>query len=393
MDIDWNKIRKEFFPALKNYTYLMAASSSPMNKMAYEKGITYFNEMLHHGDVKSERYFKDIEKARELVAEYINAEADEIAFLINTSSGMNVIARLFEKEKAEILYPSMEFPASIHIFRRLRYPCRKIEEQEGKYPIKSFEKKVSSSSKYLIHTHVQSFNGFRQDLGALGDFCEKNNLINIINATQSFGSYKLDVKKQKIDLMVANGLKWIGCGYGIGILYINREFIEDRPLPVSSWLSVTNPFAMDNENMNIIKETRSMDSLGGCPNFPALLAFKGGLELLKNIVGKGNINSAVSSIQERIIMLASKLIQGLQKCLLNLKIITPLELKHRSGIITVEYEKAEQLYDYLVQNQTYVTLKQYPRSDKKTLLRFAINYFNNESDIKQALHLLSSFNE
>ncbi|MGV9203447.1 MAG: aminotransferase class V-fold PLP-dependent enzyme [Promethearchaeia archaeon] len=391
MEIAWDRLRKDYFPALQEHNYLMAASSSPMNKLAYENGMAYFHEMHYHGDIGSEQFFEEIDVAREIVSEYINAAPHEIAFLINTSSGMNIVARLFENEKGAILYPSIEFPASIHIFRKLGYPCTRIKDTKGAYPLENIHHAVTDDSKYLVHTHVQSFNGFRQNLDALGDLCEENNLINIINATQSFGSYKLDVKRQKINILVANGLKWIGCGFGIGILYISQELIKSRPLPVSSWLSVTDPFAMDNENMNIIQETRSMDSFGGCPNFPALLAFKGGLKLLKDIIGKGNINTAVSHIQDRIIMLSTKLVEGLKECQLNLKIITPQELDCRSGIITVEFAQAEKLYEYLVENNTYVTLKQYPKAKNKTLLRFAINYYNNETDIEKALVLLDAF--
>ncbi|MFO8020440.1 MAG: aminotransferase class V-fold PLP-dependent enzyme [Promethearchaeia archaeon] len=393
MKIAWDQIRKEFFPALQEYTYLMAASSSPMNKKAYESGTAYFNKMLHHGDIKSEQFFEDVDKARELVADYINAKPHEIAFLINTSSGMNVVARLFENEKGEILYPSLEFPASIHIFRKLGYSCKKIGDEQGKYPIEAFQNELTDHTKYIVHTHVQSFNGFRQDLEELGDFCKKKEVINIVNATQSFGSYDLDVQAQKIDILVANGLKWIGCGFGTGILYINQKFIKKRPLPVSSWLSVTDPFAMDNENMDIVQKISSMDGLGGCPNFPALLAFKGGLELLNDVIGDGDINVAVRHIQERVLNLASMLLQGLKKCQLNLKIITPPGSKWRSGIITVEYEYAENLYDYLVQNNIYVTLKRYPKLEKSTLLRFAVNYYNNRTDIEKALNVLNSFKQ
>ena len=35
MIVDWEKIRNEQFPALKNLTYLAAASSSPMLKCDY----------------------------------------------------------------------------------------------------------------------------------------------------------------------------------------------------------------------------------------------------------------------------------------------------------------------------------------------------------------------
>jgi len=57
MPVDWEKIRKTQFPALKNLTYLAAASSSPMIKCAYEKSMEYFNEMLNYGDQHHELFF------------------------------------------------------------------------------------------------------------------------------------------------------------------------------------------------------------------------------------------------------------------------------------------------------------------------------------------------
>ena len=97
MTVDWEEIRHNQFPALKNLVYIMAASASPLSRSAYEKGVAYFNDMLSYGDIHFDDFVDEIDSARENIAHYINAEPDEIAFLTNTSSGMNVIARLLEK--------------------------------------------------------------------------------------------------------------------------------------------------------------------------------------------------------------------------------------------------------------------------------------------------------
>ena len=69
-------------------------------------------------------YLNELDDARVLVAEYINSKVEEIAFLINTSSGMSVIARLIEN--GGIIYPEGEFPSSIHIFKSLGFNTNKI---------------------------------------------------------------------------------------------------------------------------------------------------------------------------------------------------------------------------------------------------------------------------
>jgi len=388
MPVNWEKIRKSQFPALKKLTYIMAASASPLSKNAYEKGISYFKDMLMFGDIHFDDFNEEINLAREMIAEYINAEPDEIAFFSNTSSGMAAVAYLLEKGK--ILYPSLEFPASVHIFKKLGFPSQKILPVDNKFLIESFEKNLSEDTKYLIQSYVQSFNGFRQNLDVLGEFCKIYHLINIINATQSFGCFEIDVKRQNIDILVTNALKWTSCGYGAGILYIQEDLIKKRGIPFSGWLSVVDPFSMDNDNLNIIKKTKYMDALGGCPNFAALLSLKGGLDLIRNKIGDGDIKKGVKLIQERIIQLTSEFIERIKE--LHFKIISPLEIKFRSGIITIEHENAEKIYHYLIDHNIYVTLKKYINSPKNTLLRFAFNYYNNLKDINRVIKVLSTFN-
>jgi selenocysteine lyase/cysteine desulfurase len=386
MTIDWENMRTTQFPALKNLTYIMAGSASPLSEAAYKNGIDYFKDMLYFGDIHFDSFCEKIEEMREIIAEYINAKAEEIAFLPNTSSGMNIIAR-FLKE-GEILYPSIEFPASIHIFKRLGFPNKKIVDQNNCYVIKDFKSSLSDKTKYIIHSHVQSLTGFRQNLVELGEFCEKNKLTNIINATQSFCSSEIDVKKQNIDILVSNALKWGACGYGAGFLFIDSKLLRNKEIPFSSWLSVENPFSLNNENFEVINKTKYMDTFGGCPNFAALLSLKGNLDLIKTQIGNGNIKTGIKRIQERIIHLTDIFIEEIKP--FNLKIITPLNPEFRSGIITIQHDKAEEIYNLFIKNNIYVTLKRYPNLEKDTLLRFAFNYYNNEDDIKKVIKILKT---
>jgi len=386
MEVNWDDLRMEQFPALKDHVYLKAAGGSPMSKEAYQSALKYFKDMHLIGDNFWDEYFVSLNYTRRLVAEYINCKPHEIAFLINTSSGMNAISRLIDK--GEILYPEGEFPSSIHIFKSRGFECKKIPSKNNNiYEISEFQKNLTNISKYIIHSHIQYLTGFKQDLDELGMFCETNNLLNIINAAQSFGAFPIDVKSSNIDMIVASGLKWACCGYGIGILYVDNKHILETRLPFSSWLSVKDAFSMNNENLDIIKKTSSMDGLGGTPNFPALMALYGGLNLIKNI-GKGNIQKGVQAISKRIFNLTSEFIEKTSN--LDLKIITPKDLKHRSGIVTIETNKAESIYYKLLAKKIFISLRNYPTSSNKTLLRFAFNYFNNFEDIEKSYSVLKN---
>ena len=387
MKIDWDELRNDQFPSLKNFTYAMAASASLICKNAYQKAIEYFNDMYNNGDIHFDENLEELNELRKIIADYINTESDNIAFLPNTSSSMNIIAHYLDK--AGILYPSIEFPASIHIFRRLGFACKKIIPTNNKYIIEDFEKLLDGNIKYIVHSHVQSLTGFKQNLKELGKFCKENNLINIINATQSFGSFPIDVKNQDIDILACSALKWVCCGYGAGILYIKERLIKDKEIPFSSWLSVEDPYSLNNENLNIINKTRYIDVFGGCPNFAALFSLKGALELIKDKIGGGNIKTGIENIKKRILMLTSEFIKKIEK--LNYNIITPLDINYRSGIITLEHNKAEEIYTYLMNHKIYISLKRFPKHSINTLLRLSFNYYNNLDDIDKIISLLKKF--
>ncbi|MFW9881351.1 MAG: aminotransferase class V-fold PLP-dependent enzyme, partial [Candidatus Thorarchaeota archaeon] len=239
MEFNWDEIREKEFPVFKNNINLKAAGGSPMSKSAYDSGLRYFNDMLNQGDIHWDEYFKELNCIREKIANYLNAKPSEIAFLINTSSCMNAIARLIRKGK--IIYPEGEFPSSIHAFKRLGFNSTKIKHRGYKYSLEDLERGINKSTTCLIHSHIQYLTGFRQDLEKLGLLCKKSNVISIINATQSFGAFPIDAKQCKINIIVASALKWACCGYGIGILYISEEVMEKFELPFSSWLSVKDP--------------------------------------------------------------------------------------------------------------------------------------------------------
>ena len=386
MGPNWAKIREEEFPSLKNIINLKSAGGSPISKSAYESGIKYFNDMLNFGDIFWDEYFRELDSVREKIAKYFNSKPSEIAFLINTSSGMNTIARLLKK--GGIIYPEGEFPTSIHIFKRLGFNCEKIHHVNNKYRINDIKNSIKEETKYLIHSHIQYLTGFKQDLEKIGTLSKKEGLVNIINATQSFGAFPLDIRRFNIDILVASALKWACCGYGIGILFIKEKIIKENEIPFSSWLSVSDAMSMNNDNLKIRKETKSMDGMGGTPHFPALFALNGGLNLIEKI-GNGDLNIGFKRISNRIIELTTEFINYIKE--LNFKVITPLEIENRSGIITLEHKNAEEIYKELIKNKIYISLRTYPASPKKMLLRFSFNYYNNFEDIEKSISILKKF--
>jgi selenocysteine lyase/cysteine desulfurase len=365
----WNEVRKEF-PVCNDFVYLNPAGGSPISASAAEQAKLYYSEMLAQGDNLYEEWLERTEKTRSMVAEYIGADTREIAFTTNTSHGMNLIA-LMNKDKGAVITMQDEFPSSTFPWLNQGVKLIMVAPEDGiHYPIEKIEASLNSDVKILITSYVQYCTGFRQDLEALGELCRRRDLIFIVNATQAFPVFPVDVKKCNIDFLVFTGLKWATAGYGIGGLYINKKWLVNGKLPFAGWLSTEEPEVMDNLNMKLEKKASVVEA--GCPHFAPIFALKGALNLF-NRIGKENATKYVLHLNK---YLQQKL------DLLDIEMASPREEKHMSGITIIKTKNAKEIVSKLLEAKIIV-------SARGKGVRISVNIFNNEEDIDTLITTLN----
>ena len=93
----WAEVRKDF-PAVERHVYLNAAAASPTPRPVREAVARFYRELEEDGDLHWDAWLLRVEETRAAVARFINAEPDEIAFVPNTSAGVNLIVDLLEKD-------------------------------------------------------------------------------------------------------------------------------------------------------------------------------------------------------------------------------------------------------------------------------------------------------
>lgn len=388
MTTDWENIRNEEFPAANKNVQLKSGGGSPMSKSAYEAAKKYFDDMLHYGDIFWIENLEKVERVRSKVAKYLNSKREEVGFLINSSSCMKVV--LHYLDQGEVLYPEQEFPTSIHDIKRANIKLHPIIPLNNRYPITEIKKAISNNTSSFITSHIQYLTGYRQNLEDTGNLCKSNNITHIVNATQSFGAFPIDVAKYEIDLLVASGLKWACAGYGIGILYIKKELIDGREMPnLTGWLSVEDPYKMDPLNIKVKKNARALDALGGAPHFPQIFALGGSLSLLERI-GDGDLKEGVRRVNSRIIDLTKYLDEQLNR--FNFNIITPLEREYRSGIFTIKTSNAQKITQKLEEKKIFVSCRRDPKTGEKVYIRISLNFYNNKRDINILTEELGKLN-
>jgi cysteine desulfurase / selenocysteine lyase len=365
--IDWSNIRKQF-PVTDNCVYLNTAVAGPLARSTAQAGAAYYEQMMNDGDVHWDEWLARREEIRAQVARFINAEPDEIGFMTNTSSGMNVIVDALEKH-GEVVSCDLEFPVTTIPWMHRRIPVHLVKSVEGVVRPDDLTASMNTRTGIISISYVQYSNGFRSNLEELGSLKGRHALV--VNASQSAGAFEIDVKRMKIDALCATGHKWMRSGYGSGFVYLSRELQAASHPRAIGWLSVEEPYEMRNNEVHL-RHTLSARSELGCPHFAGIFALGASVEMMQTI--------GPEHIQARALELNRRLTTRLSEA--GWKVLSPLdEEAHRSAETLVDAENPAQVVSKLAAQKVLVT-------EKPEGFRVSTDFFNNEDDIESLVEAL-----
>ncbi|MDA3837880.1 MAG: cysteine desulfurase family protein [Candidatus Delongbacteria bacterium] len=171
----------------------------------------------------------NIISARETIAGFINAEAEEVIFTSGATESNNMaingIAGYYKKKGKHILISSIEHSSVKEVAHRLKTDGFEVEEvkvdKQGFLDIEDLKSKIRETT-ILVSVIYGNFEiGTIQDIKEIGKICKDKGVFFHTDAAQVFGKMKIDVKDENIDLMTFNAHKNHG-PKGIGALYIKK---------------------------------------------------------------------------------------------------------------------------------------------------------------------------
>ncbi len=331
---------------------------------AVEEARRYLEEAHSHGDGKWDEWVARSEGVRRHLASVLKAAPEEIAFLSNASFGMNTLAEMFGGD-GEVLAAADDFPSVTLPWLRRGYPVRFLASGSGGAPdYKEIEEAVGDGTRYLVISFVQFATGFRYDLARLGEICRARNMLLVVDATQGFGAFPIDVQRGRIDALVFSCYKWTTAGYGIAPLYVRKEILESRSLPLVGWRSARVPYDLVSNRLDLTSEARGLE-LGHMP-FAGVFALGGALRLLEEI-GLDNIEARVQDLTEEL---------HARMANVGLTLLSPRERERRSGITVLEVPEPESVTRRLRERNIFVAAR-------RRGLRVALHFYNDHDDIER----------
>ena len=369
-------IRKEF-PVTNEIIFFDHARVAPLPKRVQQVVTAFIDDATRFGTAHYETWILELERTRKKFAELINADRDEIAFVKNTSEGISIVANGFDWQLGDnVVIPDIEFPANVYPWWNLKQrgvETRMVKSVEGRVLFDELIKQVDNRTRILSISSVECNSGFRNDLNRLGTFCKEKGILFFVDAIQSLGVLPLDVKKDHIDFLSADGHKWMLSVEGLGGFYISKNVVDRIRPTTMGWGNVVNAENFMDYDFTLQKDAKKFEE--GTPNTISIHAFGAALGLL--------LETGIDNIEKRVITLGDYIIAELNRR--NIKIYSSTLLNERSGNISFILDKdVSKLYSFMLENKVKLTVRD-------GLVRFSPHFYNNEDEVLQVFDLLDSY--
>lgn len=264
-NMDLNTIRTNI-PTSQKYVYLNHAACAPLPTPVKKAQKQYIHTRALDAEVVFDTWLNHADDTRKLVADFINGTPEEIAFLKNTSEGINTAARMLHYNSGQnVVTTDLEFPSNYMPWLNLRkkgVEFRVVQNTNGRLLLEDFEKTIDDNTKCVAVSHVEFATGFKNNLKALSELCQDHNAYFFVDPIQSLGAVDIDVNATHIDFFSSGCYKWLLSELGISIFYIRKNVLDQfSPVDVG-WFSLKdyeNYEFFDRENPEIADTARKFE--------------------------------------------------------------------------------------------------------------------------------------
>ena len=364
------------FPVTKSYIYMNHAGVAPISSRVRDAMMGFVEDATVNGAVNVETWVETAEMCRSVAAQLINADSTEIAFMKNTTQGILIAANGIDwREGDNVVTTAVEFPANVYpwwsLKERYGVETRMAPEREGRIHLDDIVAAIDERTRVVTISHVEFASGYRNDIKTLGKICRERDIWFVVDAIQSLGAIEVDVKSSYVDILAADGHKWLLAPEGAAIFYCADEKRERLINTNVGWSSVVNP--RDFLNYDLTQKPDATRFEEGSYNSVGLYGLNAAIELLLEV--------GVSTIETHILQLTIALIEGLESK--GYRVITPKADSERAGIVVFESDQHTpiELYE-LLQEQKIIT------AERGSGLRVSPHFYNTGSEITHLLEVL-----
>ena len=222
--------------------WLNTAHQGPLPRIASEAAMVALEEKTRPHLLRDESFFAVPKRLRAALGKLIGVHPDDIILANSTTYGLDLLANAIPWQSGdEVLLVDGDFPADVFPWLLLGtkgVSVRFIKPQEMWLKPQDVAQAISSRTRLLCATWVNSFNGFAIDMAAIGRVCRDNNVIFVLNASQALGARVLDLRNEPVDAITCCGYKWLCGPYATGFCWLSSTLRESLIPLHAYWLAM-----------------------------------------------------------------------------------------------------------------------------------------------------------
>lgn len=331
---------RKHFPVCNKWGYLDHAAVAPLPLSTSQVVQDFARQASEEGDAVWPEWLARSERVRELSAGLIGASSAEIAFVANTTAGINLVAQGLDwKQGDNIVLPAGEFPSNFYpwkVLEQFGVELRIVEvDSVGRVSLEQIEAKMDSRTRLLAASWVGFASGFRLDLHLVSELCRRKNVLFFLDAIQGLGVLPINTSELHIDFLAADGHKWM-CGLeGCGLFYCRQENLDRLKVTSIGWNSMAHRFDFDRLEVGLPDSAKRFE--GGSLNMLGISALGASLSLLQGF----GLGPDQSGIGERVLEIRSAFVSLIQN--LGGTLLSPIQSDESGGIVRFEIPGIESL--------------------------------------------------
>lgn len=341
-DAFWKAVRAQF-PLTHDRVYLNTGGLGPAPYPVLDTMISKIMELQR----VSETGHSGLDTAREKLAAFIGADADELAFTRNATEGNATVASgLSLKVGDEVIFESHAHPGGAMAWM--------VRQKEDGIKVRIFEPSANSAEENLDRikalvtprtrviqvSHITAPTGIYLPVKDIGTIAHEAGAWFHVDGAQSAGMVDFSLHEIGCDSYATSGHKWLGAPHGTGFLYVRKDRQDEvRPTEAGAYTNA------DYELPDVFDYV------------PTAQRFESGTRDAASVLGLGAAVDFHSSIgQARIQDYVVNLGRYMRELLADIDgvtVISPTNQEIDSAMSTIQMDGADnnELYVYLVREQ------------------------------------------
>ncbi|KRK65012.1 cysteine desulfurase [Companilactobacillus tucceti DSM 20183] len=238
-----------------------------------------------------------VNQTRDKLVKLFNVPSNDlVTFTTNVTESLNTVLKGILKEGDHIITTDYEHNSVLRPLAQLKKNRNvdvdyvTFDKESGLLCVEDFEKYLKPNTKAVVCNNASNVTGYVLPIKKISEFCQKHNLLLIVDAAQTAGVEDIDIQRDKIDVLCFTGHKSLYGPQGIGGICFRK------PIPVEPLKSGGTGIDSFNTSMPEFFPTRLE---AGTMNVPGIVGLSAGIDYL-NKKGISNIKNYINGLVSRI---------------------------------------------------------------------------------------------